>query len=254
MQALHCGQTPNYLTNELFIRMPSSTYQFKTIYNSLVHGYTIPRDVTTQEDALLLLTALLSDTIYTQRCFLSLIFRSQKNTSKKLPPLHNPYAPLSADSEYSRVRHRLMAALDRWEQHFEQYVGDDIRALFHFTKIQLLCPHIFLLPKMAGYSATGNLCNPGMIEIPDKAIDLVWLVLDSCEKAFDSPRQKSAIWLPIVLFMSSLVLWNKISYQPEPGHKYGTLRALKTFRSEIVRLPWPCCAEMSTTLSRLTKI
>ncbi|KIW58069.1 hypothetical protein PV05_02619 [Exophiala xenobiotica] len=252
MQAVHCGLTPNYSTSELFIKMPSSNHQFRTIYNSLTHGYTVPPDVKSREDALLILTALLGDIIYMQRCHLSIPLQSDHHSLA----LRNPYTPLSSTSETSRLTADMMAALARWEQHFQQQGDNDIRALYYFTKVQLMCPGIWELPRLARYGADSPSSEPPStkdFEIPDKAIDLAWLVFDNCDKASKVPERKVAIWLPIVLFMSSLVIWKKLHSQHPTDLKHGTLRVLGMFKDEIAKLPWPCCAEMTNTLDRLMK-
>ncbi|KAJ9641257.1 hypothetical protein H2204_002935 [Knufia peltigerae] len=229
MQAVHLDLAPNYTSSELLIRMPLSNHQFRTIYNSLTHGYDVPQDVKSREDALLLLTALLGDIIYTQRSRPPDMSRIGPSASHTPPMLRNPYAPMSSMSQYSRLSSHLANALARWEQHFQQQVGSDIRALYYFTKVYLMCPNLWELPQLAGYGADNVPSLPQSntkFDIPDKAIDLAWLVLDNCDKASKSPEHKMSIWLPIILFMSSLVVWKKLHSQPSTDLKYGTLRVL----------------------------
>lgn len=259
MHAVHCGLVPNYSINELFIKMPSSNHHFRIIYNSLLHGYVIPKDVRSREDILLLLTALLGDIIYMQRCHLSVPFGTNSSSGRlnALSILRSPYAPLSSGSEFSRLSSDMLAALSRWEQNCQQHAGSDIRALYYFTKVQLMCPNLWELPHQAGYGAASatNLLSfthgTGDCDIPDKAINLAWLVFDNCGKTTKSPDHKLAVWLPIVLFMSSLVIWKKLRAQPATDPGYGTLGVLSMFKTELAKLPWPCCTEMITTLDRL---
>ncbi|KIW92099.1 uncharacterized protein Z519_07083 [Cladophialophora bantiana CBS 173.52] len=267
IHAVHYGLAPHFSRTELFIRMPSSNHQFRTLYNSLTHGYALPQDVRSREDSLLLLTVLLSDTIYTQRCHFSMPFFTDcqvdvadKSSSNRMP-LRNPYVPLTSQSEYSRLSADLLAALCRWEQHFQRHVGTDVLAFFYFVKLQLMCPELGKLPRLAGYGTASSFResqrNPSpyveQIDIPDKAMELAWLVLDHCDGHSQAPERRLAVWLPVILFLSALVAWQKLHSRPIAGLKYGSLKVLGMYRDEIAKLPWPCCVEMTNTLDRLMK-
>jgi hypothetical protein len=265
ISALHCDATPNFSTTELNIKMPSSSYQFRTIY-SLIHSHgPLPEDVRSREDSLLLLTALLNDIIYVQRSYPidSLVSASHDGTtsSSKDVPLRNPYAPLSSVSERSRLNDALDTALDRWKEHFQQAAWRDIFTLYYFCKLQLTCPDICDLPSLAGYmtsrdsipqSATSRR-NGRRLEIPDEAMDLAWLVLDNCNFQSETFGRNLAIWLPVVLFQSALVIWQRLRFRSPTDIKHGTLKILGLFKNEIAQLPWACCLEMVITLDRLMK-
>jgi hypothetical protein len=228
--------------------MPSSIHSFCTIYNLLAHGNALPPDVKSPEDGLLLLTALLSDIIYIQRCHVSLPHLSTPEDER----LRNPYAPLSAKSEFLRQSASMMAALSQWKDTFHDKVENDILALYYFTKLHLTCPALWELPRMAGYgSLVSHPIESREMEISDKAMDLAWLVLDHCDKKSKTARLNLSIWLPIVLFMSALVVWQRLRSRAATDLKYGTLKVLSMFEHEIARLPWPCCREMSKTLENL---
>lgn len=251
MHAVHCNAVPNWSTSELFIRMPSTNHEFRTVYNSLAHNYALPQDVKSSEDSLVLLTALLSDIIYMQRCQPSVPLLSDRDGDQ----LRNPYAPLSSKSEFGRLGSDMTAALSRWENHFQDKVGSNILALCYFTKLYLVCPALLELPSIAGYGEVSGFnqkqIKSKQIEIPDEAMDLAWLVLDQCDKSSKSIKQHLSIWLPNVLFMSALVVWQRLRSQAATDLKFGTLKVLSMFKNEIDRLPWPCCAEMTKTLDRL---
>lgn len=266
IHAVHCGATPIYSTRELCIKMPSSNYSFRTLYNALTHGYSaLPQDVRSREDSLLLLTALLNDIIFVQRTYYTAgTFRehyvdlngfSRYGDAEQ----HNPHAPLSSRSELSRLSVDLHAALDRWENHFQKQIQKDLLALFYFTKLCLTCPEIWDLPVFARYGTTSdpNIRQPQfnperrLPDIPDKAMDLAWLVLDKCDIGTEPPERKLAVWLPVILFISALVIWQRLRFRSPTDFRYGTLKVLSMFKGEIMQLPWPCCAEMSSTLDRL---
>ncbi|KIV84103.1 hypothetical protein PV11_06076 [Exophiala sideris] len=267
VHAVHYGLVPHFSRTELFMKMPSSNHQFRTLYNSLTHGYALPHDVRTREDGLLILTMLLSDIIYVQRCHLSISALSTSHvevnarTSTDSTPLRNPFAPLSSQSEYSRLSADLLAALSRWEQHFHRHVGSDILAFYYFVKLQLICPELGNLPRLAGHGTvpasngrqTTSSKHPERIDIPDKAMDLAWLVLDHCDGSSQDPQRRLAVWLPVILFYSALVVWQKLHSQPFTDLKYGSLKVLGMYKNEISKLPWPCCKEMADTLDRLMK-
>lgn len=248
MHSVHCNTVINHSVSELWIKMPSSVHSFRIIYNLLAHGNALPPDVKSPEDGLLLLTALLSDIIYIQRCHMSL---SPLSTPKD-ENLCNPYAPLSAKSEFLRQSADMMVALSRWENTFHDNVENDILALYYFTRLHLTCPALWELPSMAGYGSIGShQIESREMEVSDKAMDLAWLVLDHCDKSSKSARPNLSIWLPIVLFISALVVWQRLRSRAPTDLKYGTLKVLSMFEQEIARLPWPCCREMSKTLDRL---
>ncbi|KAK5024658.1 hypothetical protein LTS07_008504 [Exophiala sideris] len=261
MQATHCGLASNFSTSELFIRMPGSNHQFRTIYSSLLHGEKIPQDVRSREDALLLLTALLSDVVFMQRCLP--LAASDFGSSHKRRTKSSPFTPLSAGSEFSRLNAVMAAALSRWEHHFSQcQVGNDILALYYFCQLQLICPDTWKLPQMAGYGETmelndynnGNVQIPAIssehsLEVSEKAVALAWLVLDHChKKPLDS---KLSVWLPVIVFLSALLIWQKVRAESATAPRYGILRVLGVFKDEIASYPWPCSGEMIKTLDRL---
>ena len=263
MQAVHRRRTPNFSTSELFIKMPSSNHHFRTVHNSMSHGRSLPADVQSPEDALLLVTAMLSDIIYMQHCHHSGSFHPDPRDDGSHDPLYNqdrplrnPFVPLSVRSESCRLSAEMLAALSRWEHHFKHQVGPEILGLYYFTRLRLICPDLGELCSIAGYAAPPefNRGRPPRIktlDIPDKALDLAWLILDHCTKLPGSPKGRLSIWLPICLFSAALVVWYKLVSPGTTSRRYGTLRVLDTFKSEITRLPWPCCREMTKTLDRL---
>lgn len=255
MQATHCGLAANFSTSELFIRMPGSNHQFPTLYRSLLRGDEIPQDVRSKEDALLLLTALLNDIVYAQRCLPPTTVVGSGRQTHIGSKLRSPFTPLSAASEMSRLKDIITAGLSRWEGFFRPHVGNDILALFCFCKLQLICPDTWKLPQMAGYGETDSNSqhpghpDPGPFQVPDKAMALAWLVLDHCHKI--SPKGKLSVWLPPIVFLSALVVWQRLRGESPANPKYGSVKVLSLFNNEIAGLSWPCTVEMMKTLNRL---
>jgi hypothetical protein len=250
VHALHRGLAPNYSIREVGVALPSSRQQFRVVYNSLTHGYPLLQDLRSQEDSLMLLAALLSDILYMQRCRLS-----SHQPDSKLDRLANPYVPLSSDSEATRLQAEMTDALARWAKHFQRGAKPNVLALYHFVQLQLACPEIWRLPHLAEYGNDNlhqrNQNQMHHFDIPERAMDLSWLILDQCGKSSTSEPDRMSIWLPITLFMSALVIWHRLRSQMAIGQGHGALKMLTPFRNEIVRLPWPCCVSMSKTLGRL---
>jgi hypothetical protein len=249
--------------SELFIKMPSSDYAFRTVYSSLIHGYSLPSIVQSNEDALLLLIAMLNDIFYMQQCHLSMPYPPSYHesdtsslSSTQIMPLRNPWAPLSLQREFCRLGADLLSALSRWHQHFKDRVRKDILALYYFTELLLLCPDLGTLHHSAGYGTRTEFASTQTritrdLDISDKAWDLAWLILEHSESTSEPPQQRLSIWLPLILFSSALVVWHKLQSTVGHNRKYGTLSVLTTFRHEIAKLPWPCCGAMTETLDRL---
>ena len=265
--AVTCDAAPTYSTTEICVKMPSSKHPFRAVYTALLHGHApLPEDMKSRDDCLFLLTALLNEIVYlhrsdqTTRLPDSLTARS---TDGDAPialdgKLRNPYAPLSAKSEFTRMSTQIRAALELWKSHFSTDAGKDILALYHFSHLCLVCPNIAELPALAGYDpgAHSRPILPPQAKQPqmsDKALDLAWLVLDSCDIQSEPLHRRLDIWLPMVLFYSALVIWQRLRYRSSNDFKYGTLKVLSMFKNEILQLPWPCCSPMATTLDRLMK-
>lgn len=253
---------------ELFIKMTSTDHPFRTIYTSLIHGYALPSDVQSVEDALLLLTAILNDILYMQQFHLAIPYppsnQEQDTYSLCGSPdlslrLRNPWPALSLQTEFCRLSADMSAALSRWHQLFKHLVREDtgILALYYFAKLQLLYPDMGILFHMAGYDTRSVFVgDPSRVsinlDISDSALDLAWLILESAGGPSSSPQKRIAIWLPIVLFSSALVVWHKIQCCPDVNsRKYGTVSVLTAFRHEIASLPWQCCRAMTQTIDNL---
>ncbi len=158
--------------------------------------------------------------------------------------------------ELGRLSADMVAALSRWEHHFKHRVGPEILALYYFTHLRLICPDLGELSSVAGYTTTSRFSGgiptvSKTLDLPDKALDLAWLILDHCTRLSGNSNGRLCIWLPICLFSAALVVWQKLISPAVTDRRYGTLRVLDTFKSEITKLPWPCCAEMTNTLDRL---
>ena len=235
--------------------MLDSKQSFRVVYNSLVHGFSLQDQISTSEDALLLLIALLNDLIYAQRS--NRMLANDWHCSPELvdnhgPDLRNPYLPLSVTGEHSRLLEAYDAALTRWCTQFGNLVEPSITVLYHFARLALGCPELCSLSRLAGYR-TVPISNDTQraITITDMAVDAAWQILDQGDTCIRSTKDRLAIWLPLSLFMSALVVWKQIC---SSGSRGGSLKILEPFRTRLASLPWPCCTEMVCTLDRLTSL
>jgi hypothetical protein len=253
LQATHCGLAANFSTRELFINMPGSNHEFRTVYHCLLQGDQLPQDVRNGEDALLLLTALLSDIVYAQRSLQLMSFTPNGPSGHTGLKPRSPFTPLSASSEFSRLNEAMTAGLARWGRLFESHVSNDILALHLFCKLQLVCPDTWRLPQMAGYGETQSNSQTFRVseafEVLDEAAALAWQVLECCSRI--SPESRLSVWLPVIVFLSALVVWQRLRTEPVSASRYGTLRVLSLFSKEIAGYHWPCSIEMIKTLDGL---
>jgi hypothetical protein len=267
VRAIHFGATSNFTTRELFIRMPGSPYSFHTVYRCLTSGPgSLPSDLKSHADSILLLSAILSDAIYvywslsasTAGMQIGGHFEGYFPGSLAIRPNFN--TPLSARSELIRLTFTLNAALDRWESHFGEMTDKSTSAFFYFCKLFLACPEIRILPTLTNYLPTRTKVtespiveDDGKIVISEEALNFAWRVLDNINLDSNPSTNNLSIWIPVILFYSALVVWQHLRKPTAPGFQYGTLKALGLFKKELQCLPWQCCEEMVRTLDELMK-
>lgn len=258
VHAAHAGTVPCMSSSELFIRMPLSSYYFKPMYACLMSGVgTLPVDIKSEEDALLLLTAICSDILYAHFTF-SGIVRPTQDANTQSVKIRNPYVPLSAESEALRHARNFDGALKRWYQHFGHVASANILSLFYFCRLVHGLPVILSLPRLARYAPTKKIAlsedipGLGTTKAINEGVNFAWLILDKVEAGSGRDDSNFSVWLPVVLFYATLTVWYQLQKQTSSSSlKTGTLRTLRMFRSELERLPWPCCIEMCLTLDRL---
>jgi hypothetical protein len=154
VQALHFDLSTNLFTSrELWTSMPSSSSEFQEVYSVLLDDRTpqdrVPARSFSQEDALLLLMALLSDLLFLRRS-LGQVVRSTENITKR-SIRSNPFSPFSPHMELDHIEALLSLALDKWHGRFRAHASPEILALYHYTKMYLCFDGLLSLPPMAGY-------------------------------------------------------------------------------------------------------
>lgn len=264
LHALRLNLPLNFSPNEILLTMPSSDLAFQDVYRNLLQEsggndklllFTMGSN--TREQAIILLLAILSDSMT--------IRRSLGSAANVISPVqmgayrHNPFVPYTAHTELERMQGQLLTALDRWYAKFQGSVGPEIIALYHYSKLYLSCPAISVFPQLAQHQHSGF--SPSQVDAPDassevnisdQSVSHAWSVLDI---AATSPKCEETLcpaWMPIVVFHAALVVWASISYNKGCGRdKSGSKRALLAFKVELDSMPWPCCADMATFLQKL---
>lgn len=242
LMALVQNTPPNYATSEIDIKMPSSAHSFRLIYNSLLHGFPLPPDVSSQEDALLILVALLADIVYYQSAFQPHIVREESGVGPK------SHVPLSSSSEHVRLIESLGAALSRWNRYFHQSSSGDILVLYRLARMRLLAP------AMVTYRGSIAMYGRQMGEPSERTISLAWEILDLTESVLDNNTQRMSMWLPMAIFASAVVVWKGLMHSKDSMGRHGRLRMLSLFQEKLSQLPWPCCHRMIADLDYLSNI
>lgn len=258
VQALHFDLTVNVFTSrELWTTMPSSSLAFQDVYRALLDDKTpqnnLSGEVTSHEDALLLLMALLSDLLYLRQS-LGQVVRLAASTHTE-PPGYNPFTPFTPRNELDHIETLLSLALDNWHARFHVSVTPELMAFYHYTRMYLSFDQLLSLPHIVGYRGlrSGSLSS-NELSISDKTVREAWLVLDHVAARAQSPLEGSLcpVWLPVVVFHAGLVVWAKHNLgRVQGGEEYGSARILLVFKMELAAMPWPCCEEMAATLQRL---
>ncbi|KIW24040.1 uncharacterized protein PV07_09779 [Cladophialophora immunda] len=258
IQALHFELSINFFTSrELKTSMPSSTLEFQHAYRSLLDDRTdchqLAGEHLGQEDALLLLMALLSDLLHARRALEQMLPLTVFTGEQSTP--YNPFGPFSPRLELDRVEGQISRALDKWHKWFHAGVPPEIMAFYHYCKMYLSFDYLLNLPRLAGYRGVASAPFPSeKVSLADTTVRAAWRILDSAAmwSQQNSADQLWPIWLPIVVFHAGLVVWAQYSL---PGARssaqYGSPRILLAFKIELDKMPWPCCVEMAATLERL---
>ncbi|CRG82907.1 hypothetical protein PISL3812_00254 [Talaromyces islandicus] len=257
LHALHFDLSVNMFTSsELSTTMPSSSLKFQDVYSTFLYDgtphFSAP-EVTSQDDALLLLMAVLSDLLFL-RASLRQIVRSA-NAELIQFPKYNPFVPLSPHTELERMESVLSLALDRWYETFYTSMPPEIVAFYHYCRMYLSCDQLLNLPRMAGYKPFKSEPNSNIeISISGNAVRQAWLVLDNAaaRQKLSSTDTLTPIWLPAMIFHAGLLVWAKQSSgRSQQGGEYESSRVLLAFKIELESMRWPCCVEMAATFDKL---
>ncbi len=216
--------------------------------------------IASRELAVLLLLAILSDTITLYRSLRS--SAKDANVHKTSVLQHNPFVPFTAHAEIERLQDRLDMALSRWHSIYLPHLDPETLVLYQYCRLLLSCPSILSMKRIASdhIASPTQLYSKAMMEdmsINDCSISTAWSILDS---AAGIPRRSTslcAIWMPIVIFHAALTVWARISishHLDASGGAVGSARTLVAFKAELERMSWPCCVDMVSFLEQLVSI
>lgn len=238
--------------------MPTSMHEFQDIYDGLLHEpvddnshLIIPTEVASQDDAVLLLMAIISDAIYLRRSLERLLATGGESHQR------NPFVPLTPHTELQRMQNLLLTGLDRWYSKFHSLTTPEVMSFYQYCRLYICCPDLPALSRLSGYLGSStdwrrpSHLGPELgVKISDQAVQQAWQVLDSAASRTKMPARACPVWLPIVVFHAGLVIWANLA-SPSNNDRYGSKRALLAFEVELQEMPWPCCKEMAATLARL---
>ena len=268
LQALHSGTSLNFLSSELWTTLPSSQQNFQQNFQQVYRTFlqsednvstqnaAIFLDSNSQEDAILLLVAVLSDSICVRRSLGQIVLMADSADAGRHN--HNPYVPLSPHTELDRMQDFLSRALDQWQRTFRSIVSAEAMALYHYCRLYLSCPKLLDLSRLAGYKPFTSKLSPQLttssspIGVSDESMRHSWLVLDNAAVRSNGSDTLCPAWVPIVVFHASLVVWAKLSLtEGSKSDTYGSTKVLLAFKAELEKMEWPCCVEMVATLDKL---
>ena len=256
MMAAHHDAEMLIIPCQLAINMPGSGLPFEESYADLFHPASAASNVeaATNEDALLLLTALLSDVLHVHRLMSSIIGTdvcelADLRNGPDLPPHCAPFVPFSPTMERARLVDRMDHALAAWNARYVALVAHETHALYYYTKMIAACPRMLELPAVAGYPPSGDQGQREADQLTHHIIvssetqQLAYLVLahTTVENAV-----RVEIWLPVIVFHAALAVW----YGSRSDSRHPP-RMLDPFTKVLDCLPWPCCREMVATLKSL---
>ncbi len=266
VRAVHYNTGILFSSGELFITMPSSNHDFHEVYTKLLlEEHPLPPNMTEKEDAVLLLAALFSDIITIHNIFSG--FNLEPVETLALQPavgsqplaIASPFVPFSPLFENQRMISHISKGLDLWGERFKATMSEDILSLFYFCNLCLHIPQALLLPRLSGYKPAVNLNGPttdsdlGAITIPEMAMKYAWSVVDHVNVERLPDRAACPIWLPVITYITALVIWAHLKSSSTSTSTFGTLKVLGIFKAELQQMPWPCCAEMTKNLDDLMR-
>ena len=265
LQALHLDAPSNFSSRELWTKFPSSQNDFHRVYQALLQqgDDTIEQQAPLwaglgpREDAVVLLVAILSDSICLQKSLGHMAFPVDELDAFRQH--HNPFLPLAPRSELDRMQRSLSGALDRWYRHFHVVATSEVIALYHYCRLHLSCPKLSCLSQIAGYKPMVlNATSPkpsGLrlaVKVSEESVGHSWLVLDCAAARGKTSGNLCPAYLPIIVFHASLVVWAKLhNKETSKGDNYSSTRVLLAFKAELSEMEWPCCVEMASTLDNL---
>ncbi|KAJ9626692.1 hypothetical protein H2204_009962 [Knufia peltigerae] len=196
----------------------------------------------------------------------------------------NPYLPMSAGAEYSRIKRHFNKALDTWNHLFQTSNNPPrscntrtIIPLIHFCHMVLEAGDaIWLLPALAGYVpvpdtspdshayvAPVTISKDAIPSFGNAAVAAAWQILESIDSADSYPATENSestitpVWYPLILFYAALVVWSRYIHDSYTNNTWSTKPARKwllgAFQLELehVQPQWESTRRMIQTIKGL---
>ena len=132
----------------------------------------------------------------------------------------------------------------------------ETQALFYFCKMYMLAPYLDWFPALASQKSQWDLLHVESARVNDteeenvrnldSAAHFAWTILEHVPEAADV----SAIWLPVTLYFSGLVVAKK-TLQQGCSRSHGSMQVLHLFRQKLLTLPYPCSSLFAEKLNKI---
>ena len=286
---------PAMAVGELSISL-SNGHSFRVLYQNLTAGHSQLPDDLSPDDYLFLLLALLSDIVTLNRIVPSLGLQTldileartlgdAQFSSQMAGVVGDPLAPLSAKSEYFRMRQSLREALSRWgtwarvssqEKTKPCRVAKSSVVLLHFCEMMLEAgPMVDAILTKVGYiisiselrdAPKAVSTETGGFKFSTRSISSAWQAMEAVDCGEDTtgvadptPRQTmTPVWFPLVVFYSAIVVWsgmldNQNTARAGAGINMAKGKVLGVFQNEFRQMKpsWGCLDKMRATLDNL---
>ncbi|KAH8692780.1 hypothetical protein BGW36DRAFT_27444 [Talaromyces proteolyticus] len=243
VRSLHFGMPATIASSLADVPFPSQQSSFSQLLSATIFGF--PKALWlpySEENALLLLL---------------LIFSEEQIWKTKMIHGTIPAGFPGDDARSNSLAYMksIQRALNRWKVEYFDRTTSEIKALYQFCEIYLLLQNLENLPDMVKYREQHN-GVPGLSQVHTmsneeeqnraKASHHAWLLLEhvsACSKS-------NAVWLPIILYLSGLVVWYDINSR-QGSRSHGSMMVLNLFVKELRGMQWPCCIDMATNLEKL---
>lgn len=263
LRSIHFGLPSTLGVVDLLSQPTPTNITALTIYRRIICRSRISAPKADNDGALLGLVALLADIHTLAIVFHPLGTMSFVTGKEPLPKgltdslsFSSPYLPFSPPNENRLVRRRLENALDLWAESYLSPSTRDTAVLFYFAKMYLILPDMQILPALAGYpprvlsdgSPSQEQQNKldGELQAHPEVQKYAWFILEHVEQS----AALAPMWLPIAIFFAGLVVWRTVFLQMKSGG-HGSRKVVLLFKDELLRMRWPCCKPMATTLESL---
>ncbi len=248
LRSLHMGMAASSISAFADITLEAPHHSLSGLLSqTLFAGPQTEWPAFSQDNALLTILLILSHTLIWVR-EMSPLAPSAETVS--------PQGRSNVDAETQKCRIRIERALDKWEGQYSRGALPETRALFYFCRMHLRAPHLHLVAVYAQYEPLATLSPIPLEKVSsiveadtstlDEAAHFAWLVLEQVPDAADV----TALWLPIILYFSGLLVWMNIASQGR-SRSHGSLRVLQLFGQKLSCMPWPCCAAFAHNLERI---